>query len=218
MLHAAPRQQLNSPEPPAIFVVDDDLSFLASISRFLRASGFKVHAFDSAETFLAEGCSKASGCLLVDLKMPGLSGLELQQQLAAEGSILSVVFLTGGADVPTSVRAMKLGAEDFLIKTAPQAELLDAVNRALARAKLGSEKQRRRAELKHLFARLSGREMQVLKEVVRGRLNKQIGEDLGINERTVKLHRTNVTRKLGVPSAAELTSLLQEARTLGAVD
>ena len=217
-MHSPPRPELNAPDAATVFIVDDDVSFLTSMARLLRASGYKVRAFDSAETFLEEGCSKAAGCLLVDLRMPGLSGLDLQQKLASEGSILSLVFLTGEADVPTSVRAMKLGAEDFLIKTAPQAELLDAVNRALARAPLGIEKQRRRTELKELFSRLSPREMQVLNEVVRGRLNKQIGEDLGINERTVKLHRTNVTRKLGVPSAAELTSLLQEARNIGAVE
>jgi len=194
-------------EPPTVFVVDDDASFLESIGRLLRASRYQVKTFSSAENFLAQIPAGARGCVLADLHMPGMNGLELQQSLARLGNPLPVVFLTGQGDIRTSVQAMRQGAEDFLTKLAPKAELLNAVQQALAREERERKTRQQQAELRNRFEELTGREMEVLKHVVQGRLNKEIAADLGISERTVKLHRTAITTKLGVPSVAELTKL-----------
>ncbi|HTL72096.1 MAG TPA: response regulator [bacterium] len=196
-----------SGEPPTVFVVDDDASFLESIGRLLRASRYQVKTFSSAENFLAQIPAGARGCVLADLHMPGMNGLELQQSLARLGNPLPVVFLTGQGDIRTSVQAMRQGAEDFLTKLAPKAELLNAVQQALAREERERKTRQQQAELRNRFEELTGREMEVLKHVVQGRLNKEIAADLGISERTVKLHRTAITTKLGVPSVAELTKL-----------
>jgi len=151
------------------------------------------------------------GCLLLDLEMPGLNGLELQENMIGAGIAMPIVFLTGHGDIPSTVRAMRRGAEDFLTKRASQEELLAAVERALAREVQERRKRDRMDELLRRFAMLSEREMEVLGHVVRGRLNKQIAADLGINERTVKLHRTSITRKLRMQSVAELTRCAKEA-------
>jgi len=166
-----------------------------------------VKTFSSAENFLAQIPAGARGCVLADLHMPGMNGLELQQSLARLGNPLPVVFLTGQGDIRTSVQAMRQGAEDFLTKLAPKAELLNAVQQALAREERERKTRQQQAELRNRFEELTGREMEVLKHVVQGRLNKEIADDLGISERTVKLHRTAITTKLGVPSVAELTKL-----------
>lgn len=146
--------------------------------------------------------------------MPGLSGLELQDKMAAAACPLPVVFLTGHADIPSSVRAMRHGAEDFIDKIAPADVLLDAVHRAIDRNSLNRAALARHQTLAARFGALTPREREVLSQVVRGRLNKQIAGDLGIHERTVKLHRTAITAKLGVHSVAELTSLCHEAEML----
>ena len=194
---------------PMVYLVDDDASFLKSLSRLLRASQFSVAAFDSAAELLAHLNSASRGCIVADLNMPGLSGLDLQAELLKLGLGLPVIFLTGQGDIPSSVQAMRLGAEDFLEKLAPQSKLLDAVERALARE---AREHARRSALDVL----TPRERQVLEQVVRGRLNKQIAADLKIHERTVKLHRTAITTKLGVQSVAELTRLAHFAGMLEA--
>lgn len=194
-----------------IHIVDDDELFLAAISRFLRASGFAVKTYSSASELLAEGAADAPSCVLADLQMPGMNGLELQTALARIRNPLPIVFLTGHGDIPSTVRAMREGAVDFLEKRAPNAHLLDAVRRALARDAHDRAARARQRELRARFDTLSAREREVLSHVVRGRLNKQIASDLGIHERTVKLHRTAVTTKLGVQSVAELTQLALEA-------
>ena len=149
--------------------------------------------------------------MVADLQMPGLSGLDLQAALAASDNPLPVLFLTGHGDIPTSVHAMRLGAEDFLTKSAPREALLAAVDRALARdARERAERERVEAA-RARFATLTAREREVLEHVLRGQLNKQIAADLGIHERTVKLHRTAITNKVGVQSVAELTQLWMEA-------
>lgn len=199
------------PESGTVFIVDDDASFLRSVSRLLRASGYAVQAFESAGLFLEKLAPEMSGCVLADLQMPGLNGLELQAALAKSANPLPVVFLSAQGDIPTTVQAMRRGAEDFLTKLSPKEQLLDAVRRALVR---GSQERGERVRLQKLrgrFDALTPRELEVLEHVVRGRMNKQIADDLGINERTVKLHRTNLTRKLQVPSVAELTRLAEEA-------
>ena len=196
---------------PTVHIVDDDAQFLAAVSRLLRANGFAVKTFASAAEFLAQRKDDAPGCLVTDVRMPGMNGLELQAALARSGNPLATLFLTGHGDIPSSVRAMREGAEDFLEKRAPKAELLDAVSRALARDAREREARARRQELRVRFDALTPREFEVLGHVVRGRLNKQIAGDLGIHERTVKLHRTAITTKLRVQSVAELTRLTEEA-------
>ena len=196
---------------PIVHVVDDDAPFLAAISRLLRANGFAVKTYSSAREFLLRGDTDMPGCVLADLRMPGMNGLELQSELQQSCNPLPILFLTGQGDIPSSVRAMRGGAEDFLEKLAPKKKLLDAVNRALARDVRERNTRDRQRELRARFDALSERELEVLSHVVQGRLNKQIAYDLGIHERTVKLHRTAITTKLNVQSVAELTRLTQEA-------
>ncbi|HEU5179429.1 MAG TPA: response regulator [Candidatus Polarisedimenticolia bacterium] len=203
---------------PTVFVVDDDRSFLKAVARLLRGSGHAVETFGSARDLLQRLRQEASGCILADLKMPGMDGMELHEAVAVSENPLPVVFLSGRGDVPTTVRALKQGAEDFLTKTAPKTELLDAVTRAMAR---DVAERRARAQLRaarSTFDRLTAREREVLAHVVQGRANKEIAWDLSIHERTVKLHRTSITAKLGVSSVAELTRWAQEAGLLPELD
>lgn len=199
------------PESGTVYIVDDDASFRKSVSRLLRAAGYAVQAFESAEKFLEQLAPGMSGCVLVDLQMPGLDGLELQAALAKSANPLPVVFLSAQGDIPTTVQAMRQGAEDFLTKLSRKEKLLDAVRRALARGAQERGERVRLQELRRRFDALTPRELEVLDHVVRGKMNKQIADDLKINERTVKLHRTNLTRALQVQSVAELTRLVAEA-------
>jgi two-component system response regulator FixJ len=196
---------------PVVHVVDDDASFLRSISRLLRASGYEVVAFASAEDFLAQRDPAASGCVLTDLQMPRRSGLDLQEALARTRNPLPVVFLTAKGDIPTSVRAMRGGAEDFLTKRTPRMKLLAAIDRAVERDRHERGVRVARTRAREKVEKLSERERQVLDGVLRGRLNKQIAGELGIAERTVKHHRTALTQKLGVQSGAGLALLAREA-------
>lgn len=197
-----------------IHLVDDDVSHLRSLSRLLRASGFDVRIHDSAKDFLANLPAAQHGCVITDLMMPDMDGIALQQALRDAGNPLPVVFLTGHGDVPVTVRAMKGGAEDFLTKNAPKEDLLAAVSRALERNARDRSEQAKRDEKRQVFELLTARERQVLQHVLKGRLNKQIAAELGIHERTVKLHRTHLTTKLGVSSVAELARLAQQAEFL----
>ena len=200
------------PAPPAtVFLVDDDASFLRSLSRLLRASGYSVVTHASAREFLESLRSGARGCVITDLRMPGMDGMALQEALTQKGSPLPILFLTGHGDIPVTVQAMRRGAEDFLTKNAPKEQLLAAVNRALSRNEQEQVERSRRDALRLRFEMLSPRECEVLRGVLRGSLNKQIAAELGIHERTVKLHRSGVTQKLGVQSVAELTRLAQDA-------
>jgi two-component system response regulator FixJ len=200
---------VNAPAP-IVRIVDDDVSFLTAVARMLRASGFAVKTFASAAEFLAQRELDVPGCVLVDLQMPGLSGLDLQEALAKEGYRLPVIFLSGHGDIPTTVQAMRRGAEDFLTKRASKEDLLDAVKRALDRDIRERAGRARMEALRVRFTALTHREREVLRHVVQGKLNKQTAYDLGIHERTVKLHRTSITTKLGVYSTAELTKLWME--------
>ena len=202
----------NDPSSPAtVFVVDDDVSFLRAVSRLLRASGFRVVIHNSAAEFLAELQPEMTGCVITDLIMPGMDGMALQEALRKAGSPMPLVFLTGQGDIPTTVQAMRGGAVDFLTKRAPKEDLIAAVNRALVQNLQAQTRQARLLALRQPFGLLSDREREVLGHVVQGKLNKQIAADLGIHERTVKLHRTNLTTKLGVHSVAELTLMVQAA-------
>jgi FixJ family two-component response regulator len=192
---------------PIVRVVDDDPSYARALGRLLGARGYPARIYGSGAELLGELNAETRGCVVMDLNMPGMNGLELQTELARRGARLPVVFLTGAADIPSSVSAMRGGAVDFLEKRAPSEQLIAAVERALA-----SEREQQR--LRERFARLTERELEVLRQVVRGRMNKQIAADLGIHERTVKLHRSAVTSKVGVRSVAELTTLARDAGLL----
>jgi FixJ family two-component response regulator len=194
-----------------VHIVDDDPSFLRAISRLLAAHGYEVQTFASAADFLAKRTTDAPGCLLADVQMPGMTGLDLQEALARSPNPLPILFLTGYGDIASSVRAMRHGAEDFLEKRAPSEQLLAAVERALLRDAQERAERSRRRELRARFEALTKREMEVLGHVVRGRLNKQIAGDLKIHERTVKLHRTAITTKLRAHSVAELLRLTDDA-------
>ncbi len=188
-----------------VHVVDDDESFLRAVTRLLRASGLEVKTFLSATQFLEQPLQSVRGCVISDLQMPGMSGLAFQEALLQAGHTMPIIFLTGNGDIPSTVIAMKQGAVDFLEKRAPKEILLDAVQRAFARDEAEHGRRVQQQELRTRFASLSEREREVLEEVVRGKMNKEIAADLGIHERTVKLHRTAITTKLDVQSVAELT-------------
>ena len=200
---------MNQPVP-LVRIVDDDASFLTAVARMLRASGFTVKTFASAADFLLQAEPDVPGCVLVDLQMPGMSGLELQEVLMQERHTLPVIFLTGQGDIPTTVQAMRRGAEDFLTKRAPKEELLEVVNRAIDRNARERKVRVRQDALRASFTTLTPREYEVLQHVMLGKMNKHIAYDLGIHERTVKLHRSSITTKLNVRSTAELTKLWLE--------
>ncbi|HUC83877.1 MAG TPA: response regulator [Candidatus Acidoferrales bacterium] len=199
-----------SKESGTVFIVDDDTSFLRSLSRLLTAMGYAVEAYPSAAEFLARPDPDRAGCVVADLQMPAINGLQLQQALRNSENPLPVIFLTGQGDIPTTVSAMRSGAEDFLTKRAPKDELLAAVERAFERDARERQQRQRQRELKRRFDGLSQREREVLSHVFQGKMNKEIAAALNINLRTVKLHRTNITRKLNVQSVAELTRLVDE--------
>ncbi len=194
-----------------VFIVDDDASFLRGVERLLRGNGYVSECFGSASEFLTQLPLGASGCVLADLRMPGMDGMALQRTLARSANPLPVVFLTGHGDINTGVEAMRRGAEDFLVKTAPKDVVIAAIERALARDFRERRARIHRLELQSRFDRLTPRERQVLSQVMLGRLNKQIAAELGIDERSVKRHRTNLTRKLAVKSVVELVQLAIEA-------
>jgi RNA polymerase sigma factor (sigma-70 family) len=197
--------------PPTVHVVDDDASFLAALARLLRASGHAVKTYASAREFLARHDGDAPGCVVADLRMPELDGLALQAALARSPQPLPLLFLTGHAETAATVRAMRAGAEDFLEKRAPKEQLLEAVQRALARDAQERAARARQQALRNRFATLTAREREVLQHVLQGRLNKQIAADLGIHERTVKIHRKSLMTKLEVRSVAALVRLVPEA-------
>ena len=196
---------------PTVHIVDDDTSFLLAIARLLRASGFRVETYASATAFLDQRRGDEPGCVIADLHMPEVDGLDLQSVLAQTENPLPLLFLTGQADTASTVRAMRGGAEDFLEKTAEKNLLIDAVRRALARDQQAREERLQQRALRVRFDAISPREREVLGHVLRGRLNKQIAGDLGIHERTVKVHRKSIMTKLNVRSVAALALLSQEA-------
>lgn len=194
--------------PGLVHVVDDDASFRTAIERRLRHAGYQVETHSSAQHLLdcLPGRAQMPGCILLDVQMPGLSGLELQNRLVELGSILPVVFVTGHSDIPTTVRAIKAGAEDFLTKPIPSEQLIAAIERALARCDLARGQQADLESFLALIATLTPRERQVFDLFVRGRLNKQIAAALGTTERTIKAHRHQVMEKMQAHSLAELVS------------
>ena len=198
-------------EHERVYVVDDDPAVRRSLVRLLRSAGLEAVAFESPEEFLRLVPPEAAGCAILDLSMPGLDGLALQRELSARGCLLPVLFLTGYGDIPETVQAMKAGALDFLSKPVDDGVLLRAVRQALAAGRAAGEARRQAADARRRLSTLTPREREVLEGVVAGKLNKQIGGDLGIAEKTVKVHRGRVMEKMGAGSLAELVQLADRA-------
>ena len=202
--------------PGLVYIVDDDASFRTAVERRLKLAGYEVEKYSSAQTLLDRlQDSEKPGCVLLDVRMPGLNGLELQSRLIELHSILPVVFVTGHADIPTTVRAIRAGAEDLLIKPVSSEQLIDAIERALAHHESARSQRSKIDAILALLAKLTPRERQVFDLIVRGKINKQVASTLGTTERTVKAHRHEVMEKMQVHSLAGLVSI---AERLGLID
>jgi FixJ family two-component response regulator len=198
-------------QAPTVYVVDDDADVLKAIERLLESIGLNVATFSSPQQFLESYDRTAPGCLVLDLALPGLNGLDVQRVLEEQSSVLPIVFLTGRGDIAASVQAMKHGAADFLTKPVDDAALLAAVHEALARDKVLRPAQLERERVAKLIAALTERERQVLEGIVSGNLNKQIATELGTTEKTIKFHRGNLMRKMDVRVVADLVKLAERA-------
>jgi FixJ family two-component response regulator len=198
-----------SPRLGTVFVIDDDNQVRTSLARLLRSAGWEVEVFASAQAFTQRLPFDGVGCVLLDVQMPGMSGPELQKEMLATGVSLPIVYLTGHADVPMSITAMKNGAMDILLKPAEDEVVLDAIEAAIAKHEFVSAREMKRAEIETRLARLSAREREVMEFVIAGRLNKQIAGDLGITETTVKAHRARVMEKLETRSVAEVVRMCE---------
>ncbi len=192
---------------PTVFLVDDDPAVLKSLARLLRAENWAVETFESAEAFLARWQSTAPGCIVLDVDLPGLDGLELQRRLSETGSQVPIIFLTGQGDIPMTVRAIQAGAVDFLTKPVAAEALLGAVNTAIDRDAARRLAKSTASEIEQRFSRLSAREREVLRAVAAGKLNKQIACDLGIAEQTVKFHRARIMERTHAKTTAELMAM-----------
>ena len=197
----------NSKGQPIVYVVDDDDGMRRAVTTLIRTIGYAPVAYSGAREFLAAYDENQPGCLLLDVRMPGMSGLELQQELGRTGSILPLVFMTGHGDVPMAVQAMKEGAFDFLQKPFRDQDLIDCLNRALKVDAENRASLEKHADIKHRFQSLTPREVEVMEMLVDGRANKVIAIDLGLSERTVEIHRANVMEKMGVRSVAHLVRM-----------
>jgi FixJ family two-component response regulator len=196
---------------PTVFVIDDDASVRKSLSRLLRSFGFGVEVFASAELFLKREPYDGVGCILLDIRMPGMSGMVLQEQLSKASNNLPIIFITGHGDIPTSVKAMKRGAVDFLTKPFDDEELLQAIRRAIEKDVRTKADQRETRNALERIKQLTPREYEILHYILAGLLNKQIAFKLGIAEKTIKIHRGHITGKLSVSSVAELVRLAEKA-------
>jgi len=195
--------------PDVVYVVDDDPSVRKALERLFRSIGYECISFSSATEFLAGKRRDAPACLVLDVRLPGLSGLDLQRQMAEEDAVIPIVFLTGHGDIPVSVRAMKAGAVDFLTKPFHEQELLDAVRAALDRDRASKQHQSETSILHQRYATLTPREREVFVLIVTGKLNKQAAAELGTSERTIKAHRHQVMEKMQAESPAELGAIAE---------
>jgi FixJ family two-component response regulator len=190
-----------------VFVVDDDASVRAALDSLFRSVGLLVRSFGSAQEFLSEPQAEGPACLVLDVRLPGISGLDLQRQLAERDPAVPIIIVTGHGDIPMTVRAMRAGAVEFFPKPFRDQDLLDAVQRALDRSRVLRQEQATMADLQARFDSLSPRERQVMGRVAVGLLNKQIAFDLGVSEATVKIHRGQVMEKMGAASVADLVRM-----------
>jgi FixJ family two-component response regulator len=204
------QRSATSEQPPRIVVIDDDASMRKALDNLLKSVGFEVELFASPQEFLQSGRPDRPGCIVLDVRFPGRSGLDMQRDLGEANARLPIIFITGYGDIPMSVRAMKAGAVEFLTKPFRDQDLLDAVGTALEEDRARRAGDMRLAELRGRFAMLTARERQVLSLVVAGRLNKQIAGELGVSEMTVKMHRRQVMRKMQATGVAQLVRLADQ--------
>jgi len=209
-LQAKDAQSLR-PSGATVYVVDDDEAMRLSLARLLRSADWNVETFASASKFLERAPLTGRGCILLDVKMPGMNGLELHESMSGAGISLPVIFLSGNSDIPMSVRAMKHGAVDFLVKPVEDEVLFQVMAQAISRHDAELEARQNRDRIASRIAQLSSRELEVLEQVLQGRLNKQIGFALGIAEKTVKVHRSRIMEKLEAGSVAELVHMCDTA-------
>jgi len=202
---------MSAPSETLVGIVDDDASVRKGLARLVKAAGYRVEVFASAREFLARPQQEEPCCLVLDVRMPGLTGLELQEALATAGRQVSIVFVSGHGDVVGSVKAMKGGATDFLTKPVDARELLGAIERAVTKASTAQREQARATDVQGRLKTLTAREAQVFALVVTGMLNKQVAAELGIVEKTVKVHRARVMEKMRAGSLAELVRLADRA-------
>lgn len=208
---SAPTAVIPSAVMPTVFVVDDDEAVRKSLAWLIGSIGLAVQTYGSADAFLAAWTQEQPGCLVLDVRMPGMSGLELQEALVQRGSSLPVIIITGHADVPMAVRALKAGAIDFIEKPVNDQTLLDRIQEAVKRSQTACAEQARRARVRTLLARLTPRERQVAELVAAGKPNKVIAFELDLSMKTVEVHRHNLMDKLEVAGVAELARLFMEA-------
>ena len=199
--------------PPVVFAVDDDPSVRSSLKFLLSTVGLQAETFDSADSFLRKKLPDVPSCLVLDVRLPGLSGLEFQRELAARNIPIPIVFLTGHGDIPMSVRAMKAGAVEFLTKPFRDQDLLDAVRAALDRDRARREQEKKVADVRRRFDSLTSREQEVVSMVVAGMLNKQIAAELGTAESTVKVQRSRAMEKMQAESLADLIKMIQKLQS-----
>ena len=197
-------------QPPVVFVVDDDPSVRSSLKFLMSSVGLQVESFDSADALLQRKLPDAPSCLVLDVRLRGLSGLDFQRELAARNCHMPIIFITGHGDIPMSVRAMKAGAVEFLTKPFRDQDLLDAVRIALEKDRERRERKKEVSDLKERFNSLTPREQEVISMVVSGMLNKQIADQLGTAENTVKVHRSRAMEKMRAQSLAELVKMIDK--------